>query len=171
MNGVVFSKTVLGTEELQQRQMRLHPRVRSLLVMVDGKQPADQLVAALAAAGVTAEHLQQLREAGLIEPVSPAQAATPQAGNVGLLSELPQQVSADESSRKMSLYRIYGEVIRTAFGPKGASLQKKLDAAASIADYFTLGNEIIVALNQSQRVEQAAEFKSRVKPHLRGAAA
>ena len=77
MDGVVYAKTVFGVDELQQRQMRLHPRLRTLLVMVDGKQTAGELIRTLAAAGVTQEHLQQLQDAGLIQPTQPAPAPKP----------------------------------------------------------------------------------------------
>jgi len=171
MDGVVFAKTVFGVDELQQRQMRLHPRLRTLLVMVDGKQPASQLVQTLSAAGVTEAHLQQLQDAGLIQPVqSPTHplSPTPSKPNfASLLTILPDEVPKDESSRLMSLYRIYGEVIRESFGPRAGAYLKKLDQATRIRDYIMLGNEIITTLNQTQRVEQAVAFKTCVKPYLR----
>ncbi|GAB2891260.1 hypothetical protein GCM10027046_20030 [Uliginosibacterium flavum] len=168
MDAVVFTKTVFGIDELQQRQMRLHPRLRTLLVMVDGKQPAHHLVKTLSAAGVTEAHLQELQDAGLIQPVHvpPAQApASPV--SAALLTILPDEVPADESSRLMSLYRLYAEMINEVFGSKGGAYQKKLAQSARIGDYIALGNEIITALNQSMRIEQAVAFKARVKPYLR----
>ncbi|MBS1210910.1 MAG: hypothetical protein H6R19_3308 [Proteobacteria bacterium] len=168
MDGVVFAKTVFGVDELQQRQMRLHPRLRTLLVMVDGKQTASQLVKTLSAAGVTEEHLQQLQDAGLIQPVQvPPPAPVSKPVSASLLTVLPDEVPKDESSRLMSLYRIYGEVIRESFGSRANAYLKKLDKAARIGDYIALGNEIITALNQSMRVEQAVAFKTCVKPYLR----
>lgn len=169
MDGVVFTKTVFGVDELQQRQMRLHPRLRTLLVMVDGKQPAGQLVKTLAAAGVTDEHLQQLQDAGLIQPLQapPVKAISNKPVPAALLTVMPDEVPTDESSRMMTLYRLYGEMIRDSFGTRGVSYQKKLDQAARIGDYIALGNEIITALNKTMRVDQAVAFKTRVKPYLR----
>ena len=169
MDGVVFTKTVSGIDELQQRQMRLHPRLRNLLVMVDGKQTAGQLVKTLAAAGVNEGHLQQLQDAGLIQPLSQA-SGSPQPGvppQADLLTVGPAEVPKDESSRMMSLFRIYGEIIREMFGARAGDRLKKLDNARCVADYIVLGNEIIAALNQSSRIEEAVIFKTRVKPYLR----
>lgn len=168
MDAVVFTKTVFGIDELQQRQMRLHPRLRTLLVMVDGKQPAHHLVKTLSAAGVTEAHLQELQDAGLIQPVHVPQAQAPASPvSAALLTILPDEVPADESSRLMSLYRLYAEMINEVFGSKGGAYQKKLAQSARIGDYIALGNEIITALNQSMRIEQAVAFKARVKPYLR----
>lgn len=173
MDSVVFTKTVFGVDELQQRQMRLHPRLRTLLVMVDGKQPARQLVQTLAAAGVTEAHLQELLDAGLIQPLQavpvPVQAppTVKQPDPTALLTVVPDDVPRDESSRMMSLFRLYGEMIRESFGTKGGAFQKKLEKATCVRDYVALGNDIIVALNQSMRVEQAVAFKARIRPYLR----
>ncbi|MDP5240093.1 hypothetical protein Q9Q94_11165 [Uliginosibacterium sp. 31-16] len=170
MDGVVFTKTVFGVDELRQRQMRLHPRLRTLLVMIDGKRPAQQLIKTLEAAGITEEHLKQLQDAGLIQPLlsPPPRPVNNGPASAGLLTVVsPNEVPADESSRLMSLYRIYGDMIRDAFGAKGATYQGKLVQAARISDYIALGNEIITALNRSARVEQAVAFKARVKPYLR----
>lgn len=170
MEAVVFTKTVFGIDELQQRQMRLHPRLRTLLVMVDGKQPAHHLVKTLSAAGVTEAHLQELQDAGLIQPVHVPQAqvqAPASPVSAALLTVLPDEVPVDESSRLMSLYRLYAEMIKDSFGSKGGVYQKKLAESARIGDYIALGNEIITALNQSMRIEQAVAFKTRVKPYLR----
>lgn len=186
MSGIVFSKTAFGVDELQQRQMRLHPRLRTLLVMVDGKQTGTQLVQTLAAAGITEEHLQQLQDAGLIQPIHGgagpqpvvppvAVAGTAEDGSgrdkpaqtpATLMAMPPEKIPSDESGRLMGLFRIYGEVIGTV-GSDGRPLRKKLDKAASIRDYISLGNEIITLLNRSSRVEQAVAFKVRVKPYLR----
>lgn len=172
MDAVVFTKTVFGIDELQQRQMRLHPRLRTLLVMVDGKQPAHHLVKTLSAAGVTEAHLQELQDAGLIQPLQVQAAPEPQNTqsspvSAALLTLLSDEVPADESSRLMSLYRLYAEMIKDAFGSKAAPYQKKLAESARIGDYIRLGNEIITALNKSGRIEQAVAFKARVKPYLR----
>jgi hypothetical protein len=167
MDGVVFTKTVFGIDELQQRQMRLHPRLRTLLVMVDGKQAATQLVKTLAVAGVTDEHLQQLQDAGLIQAVQSPPPPQSVPVSAALLTLLPDEVPADESSRLMSLYRLYAETINESFGAKGGAYQKKLAQCARVGDYVALGNEIITALNLSKRVEQAVAFKARVKPYLR----
>ena len=47
--GVVFAKTVKGQQEMANRTGALTPRVRRVLIMVDGKKTVDELRGALAA--------------------------------------------------------------------------------------------------------------------------
>ncbi|NSL55219.1 helix-turn-helix domain-containing protein [Uliginosibacterium aquaticum] len=183
MDRLVFAKTSAGLDEIQQRQMRLHPRVRSLLILVDGKQPVSELRGKFAVDPVILqEHLELLQEAGLIHPVVESVEPTPHTGpasNLPEVVELPAQGEAswmsemqsplpsDESSRLMALYRIYTETISASFAAKSAPYLKELDKAARIGDYIALGNKIITALNKSARVNLAVEFKRKVKPLLR----
>ena len=64
---VVFSKTEKGQAEIAQRTLRLHPRERRVLILVDGKRTVQQL-RELALADDLTHTLGQLEEAGLIEP-------------------------------------------------------------------------------------------------------
>ena len=48
--GVVFAKTPLGQEEMEQRSGKLTPRVRRVLIFVDGKRTVDDLRAMTQAA-------------------------------------------------------------------------------------------------------------------------
>jgi hypothetical protein len=170
MDGVVFTKTMFGIDELQRRQMRLHPRLRTLLVMVDGKKTGIQLIRTLATAGVTEAHLQQLQEAGLIQPVRATGESAAEPGKAvaaTLISIPPEQVPADELSRFMNLQRIFSEAIDETYGKKSGFYLQKLEAVERIRDYIVLGNEIITTLNRSARVDKAVAFKARIKPFLR----
>lgn len=177
MDGVIYTKTVFGIDELQQRQLGLPPRLRTLLVMVDGKQTSTQLVSTLAPAGITEEHLLQLQDAGLIQPLQKlvrSSADDRDAGRLATLMSIPQpieMVPPDEAGRLMALQRIYRETIPEVFsGPAADNAGKKLEQAASIRDFISLGNDIISELNTSKRVPLAVAFKSRVKPYLRAGA-
>lgn len=174
MDGVIYTKTVFGIDELQQRQLGLPPRLRTLLVMVDGKQTSTQLVNTLASAGITEEHLLQLQDAGLIQPlqkVVKASGEERESGRLATLMSIPQpieMVPPDQVGRLMALQRIYRETIPEVFsGSAAEAAGKKLEQAASIRDFISLGNDIISELNISKRIQLAVAFKSRVKPYLR----
>lgn len=187
MDGVVFAKTSAGLEEIQQRRVQLHPRARALLILVDGKQVVTELISKFAAApDLVHAHLLQLQDAGLIQaqaPVVPAEPIAPPAstGPISVqpmppnptpfsephTSSLPISVPPDESSRLMALYRIYTEIINSCFANRPGPYQKKLNQAVRIGDYIALGNEIILALNKTDRVPQAIAFKTQVRPLLK----
>jgi hypothetical protein len=79
----VFRKTVAGSQEVIQRNTPdLPPRVRTLLVMVDGRTPADALLTRLSALQVNEAAFQMLVDRGLVEPASQP-APTPGAPDAG----------------------------------------------------------------------------------------
>ena len=67
--GVVFTKTDKGRTEITERTEGLHPRMRRILIMVDGKRTVDELREFVAADDLT-HSLGELEEAGFIEALS-----------------------------------------------------------------------------------------------------
>lgn len=63
---IVFAKSTRGQQEIQQRSGELTPRVRRLLILVDGKRSVDELRQAFPADDLT-HSLGLLEETGLIE--------------------------------------------------------------------------------------------------------
>mgnify|MGYP003576481786 CR=1 FL=1 len=55
-----FAKTEKGREEIRDRKYALQPRLRTLLVMIDGSKTADELVQAAKRLGGGQEILQEL---------------------------------------------------------------------------------------------------------------
>lgn len=68
-----YRKSRIGQAEIETRALRLHPRLRNLLIMVDGKRDVGALQTLLAYD--PAATLQELIAFGLVEPV-PQRAAT-----------------------------------------------------------------------------------------------
>lgn len=68
----VFDKTEKGREEIATRKYHLSPRARSLLVMIDGKQTADDLLKKVAGLGLTEQCMADLLKDGYIREASPA---------------------------------------------------------------------------------------------------
>jgi len=64
---IIYRKSPQGLAEIDTRTRRLSPRVRSALVMVDGRRSVDELHQLIAQAD---EALQELLAAGLIEPLT-----------------------------------------------------------------------------------------------------
>jgi hypothetical protein len=63
----VYTKTPAGQKEILDRRLRLHPRLRSLLVLIDGRRCADELLQTLSAVGISGASLGELQQLGLIE--------------------------------------------------------------------------------------------------------
>ena len=82
---MVFDKTAKGREEIASRRYRLASRLRTLLVLADGKQDREGLLKMVAGIGLDAVALEQLLNDGFIEcrivepppaPSGPTAAAT-----------------------------------------------------------------------------------------------
>jgi hypothetical protein len=65
-----FTKTEKGQEEIRSRTYRLQPKPRALLVIVDGKKAADELLQTATGLGGGPELLESLIKDGFIQEVS-----------------------------------------------------------------------------------------------------
>src|SRR5690349_174575 len=72
--GDIYRKSALGAAEIAARKMKLNPRLRTMLILVDGVQPEFMLREEAAKVGAPANFLDELLKAGLIEKAGRAQA-------------------------------------------------------------------------------------------------
>lgn len=71
LSEAVFRKSPQGVQTIASRERRIAPRLRSLLILVDGKRPFAELARLGAALGEPDALLGQLVDAGLVEAVEP----------------------------------------------------------------------------------------------------
>lgn len=89
----VFEKTEAGAEEVKARTRRLPPRLRAMLIMVDGNTTVDKLEAAAATLGAPQDFLDSLLEHGLIRRREAAAAAE---RSVDVNLDLPSRPGASQ---------------------------------------------------------------------------
>jgi hypothetical protein len=77
----IYSKTPRGLQEISDRALKLPPKLRQLLIMVDGESDVATLVERFEAVGNVAGHLSALEQLGLIE--AKAGTSTPAPAAVG----------------------------------------------------------------------------------------
>jgi len=65
--GTIYRKTERGGAEVGERKLKLNPRVRTMLILVDGELDESALVERASQIGAPEDFLQQLLAAGLIE--------------------------------------------------------------------------------------------------------
>ena len=68
-DGDVYRKTAQGDTEVKERKLRLSPRLRTMLILIDGHQTESQLREEAAGIGAPEDFLDQLMAAGLIERI------------------------------------------------------------------------------------------------------
>lgn len=175
MNGLVYAKTTAGLQEVQLRHARLHPRARSLLILIDGKQCVNDLCGKFATPALVQEYLDVLQEKGLIQALSSHSndklVEVLHAGEAqhaeALLSEQQSLPPAGKAERLAALRAIILGAIEEHFAEAPDPFLEPLGRARRLRDFVAIGNEIITVLNRSNRIQFAVEFKQKVKPLLR----
>jgi hypothetical protein len=168
----LFDKTDKGREEIATRKHHLAPRLRSLLVMIDGKHTAEDLLQKVSGIGLTEQNLNELHEQGFIHakaetivttaggaPVvaEPVIQAPPAATAVANTSVLPEGQSQFEA-----IYRFYTETIKSTVGLRGYGLQLKVEKASSIDEFRQLRQSYLEAVLKAQGPEMARSLRDRL---------
>ncbi|HEX5127342.1 MAG TPA: hypothetical protein VFW00_11425 [Rhodocyclaceae bacterium] len=163
MQDNVFIKTPAGTEEIRTRQLRLTPRLRSLLVLIDGKHSADKLLEMLKAIGVTMENVQELLDMGLIvhagrTTVMPFETTSPVAEVMPVAEPI-----TEGSGQLAALYSLFNGFIRPTFGLRGFMLQMQLEKCTSLDDYRALSHDVLTSLQDLQGEAAVSSLMSRIE--------
>jgi hypothetical protein len=145
----IYRKTVKGQEEVATRGNQLSARVRTLLVMVDGKSSGAELLAKGKAFGDAAAFIEQLVAGGFIEAIEAA-VAVPGAPDVSL-EEIKQFASHQVIDR---------------LGPTADALTLTLESAGTVAE---LGAALVTCRDAIQAVagrRKAEEFWTAVAARM-----
>lgn len=165
-----YRKSPLGSEEIAQRKLQLPPRLRSLLIMVDGKRSVTDL-AKLSPVPVD-EALGALLSHGLIEP-QPLAARSGSGGGsssrsatAGPPTTAPTEAPATEVPVPdfPALRRDAARQLIDLTGPMGESLAIKMESAASFQALKPM-LQMAAQLVKNTRGRQAAQdFLTRFDP-------
>ena len=85
----IYHKTARGTEAIAKRSVPLTPRLRSMLILVDGHRSCAELLKLAQGLGEGGNALEQLVAEGLIEPAARATPAAAPAVDTGPASQPP----------------------------------------------------------------------------------
>ena len=160
----IFDKTDKGREEIATRKHQLPTRLRTLLVMVDGKQSDEELLKKVAGLGLTAENMTELLNNGFIrvmEEVQPAHVTPtpiqPLATHASTATEI-----LDSASQFQAIYQFYTETIKSTIGLRGYTLQLKVEKAGSIDEFRALRDPYLEAVLKSKGNEVARSLRTRL---------
>lgn len=163
MATIIFDKTDKGREEIATRKFQLPPKMRTLLVMIDGKHTADELLQKIGGLGFTSDSLNDLMNNGFIHqvasieaPAAPAPAAAPEP----VAAAAPAAGSANQFQ---ALYQFYTETIKSTVGLwSGYGLQLKVEKAATIDDMRDLREPYLEAVLKARGNEMAQSLRARL---------
>jgi len=159
---VIYHKSAKGAEAIATRQHGLSQKLRSMLIMIDGKRSVDDLLRISPMLGDTEQLLGQLLDQGFIEPfavAAPAPAAT----------SAPAPLAAATGKQSGSLIEAQRFVVRRLtdiLGPNAEELCLRIEAARNLHDFQTAVARAEGMLRQYVSSHTAAEFMAEAQAHM-----
>ena len=167
MNTSIYDKTAKGKEEIATRKYQLATRLRTLLVLIDGRRTEEELLRNVAGLGLGASALAELVEHGyIVLATSYASLAEPSLAEPPAPSPVPEPA---QYAQFQAIYDFYNNTIKNTIGLRGFTLQLKVEKASSVAELRELRQAYIEAVQKARGSETAAAL-ARQLDHLLGAA-
>jgi|BarGraIncu00222A_1022003.scaffolds.fasta_scaffold174079_1 hypothetical protein len=123
----IYVKTEKGREEIQTRRSQLPPTLRTLLIMIDGRSSAGEILKQVGPMGITADALEQLIAQGLVALDRPAPAAQP--------ASVVEAVATDalpDSERFLAARQFMTDTVVNAMGLRSFMFTLKLEKAETL---------------------------------------
>ena len=159
--GDIYKKTEKGQAEIRHRKLKLSPRLRTMLLLIDGARPELTLLEEGAKLGAPPDFLQQLAAAGLVE-----KAAGAGPGGAASAPE-PATTGRDEFTRFREAKHFMNTTIVDALGIKSFFFTMKLERAGVTADLVELLEAYEEAITKAEGEEIAQVFMERLREMLR----
>lgn len=150
---IVYRKTAKGQAEIETRADRLAPRLRTALILVDGRRGSDDLARLFPAEPEAT--LRALLERGYVEVVGVT--ATP--GIAAREADLPIELPAADPQAFARLRRDAVRHITDRLGPQADSIATRIEKAADagqLVPHFQLARQV---LRDQRGAAAAAEFE------------
>jgi hypothetical protein len=154
--GDIYRKTDRGAAEIADRRMKVSPRLRTMLILIDGARPEFLVKEEGEKVGAPPDFLEQLVALGLIEKVGRASAAPAGAPR-----------SADEFMRFRAAKDFMNTTIVDALGMKSFFFTMKLERAGTVADLREIEPAYREALAKAVGEAEAEVLAGRLDEMLR----
>jgi hypothetical protein len=165
--GAIYTKTALGTAEIADRKLRLPPRLRTMLILIDGHQPEFLIKEEAEKVGAPADFLDQLMTRGLIEKSGQIAVAanSPDVGPASTpFAPVPQ---ADEFTRFRAAKDFMNITVVDALGIRSFFFTLKLERAGNVADLRELVDTYRGCIVKGEDEAQAEVLTKRLREMLR----
>lgn len=167
MTNSMFDKTDKGREEIATRKHQLASRLRTLLVLVDGKHTVDDLLKKIGGLGLDEQSISELQRDGFIHDdpqniVDSMKSGSPDTS--GLISEPSASTDflPEGETQFEAIYHFYNETIKSTVGLRGYALQLKVERCNSIEDFRQLRKSYLEAVLKAKGNEMARSLRDRL---------
>jgi hypothetical protein len=152
----IVIKTAAGADELKSRSHKLSPRLRTMLIMIDGSLSVGQLKHAAASLSVPGDFVEQLLGDGLIELVPVA----------GKASVAPVLDVRSEAERFGEARKLMNDTVVDALGIRAFFFTLKLEKCYTRADLLALLPDYQKAIGKGSGAEVAKVLEQRARDLL-----
>jgi predicted secreted protein len=120
----IYAKTPAGSAEVRSRKLKLAPKLRTMLILVDGHKPVGALRDEASACGMPSDCIEQLESLGLVESLgAAAPVAAPAPG-----------AFPDAFERFRAAQKFMNDTVVNALGIKAFFFTMKLERTATVDD-------------------------------------
>lgn len=160
----IYHKTPKGAQAIANRQSGLSPKLRSLLIMVDGKRASPELTALTTAAGDCEQMLSQLAQDGLIEPVGGTLpvSAVPDAPLSERVATTPAPLVAASLPEAK---RFTSHLLVDMLGPTSDVLCIKIESAGNLAEFVSAVKRARDVVRDIKGASAAERFIAQIELH------
>lgn len=166
----VFTKTEKGSEEIKSRKYKLSPKLRTMLILIDGTKPAAALTEQAAKLGVEENFLETLHSQGFItKPIDAEPTPAPASGALGVApaeSASPAVPATDDFERYTRARKFMTDTAAEALGIKAFFFTLKIEKCANLNDLKALVPDYSKALAKNRGVEEAQVFLNKLRELL-----
>ncbi len=157
--GTIYRKTRIGHAEIETRALRLLPRMRNLLIIVDGRRDVDDLRALLGYE--PSASLRELLAYGLIEAVAQRASSVATAGGDAAPTTQPAMLDPAtlEQLRKDAV-----RAVNDALGPAAETTAVRMERATTEAELRTLVERAASTISAVRGAAAARAFVERFAP-------
>jgi len=155
MPNIIFDKTDKGREEIISRKYRLASRLRTLLVMVDGKHSSKDLLSKVASLGLNQSSIDDLEQQGFIQ-----RHGAPAVVEANADDSQNSQINSIELFQV--LHDFYTESIKQNLGLRGYNVQFIVERASTLQDFHELRGPFLDAINKAHSEKRALEIRDQL---------
>ena len=163
--GAIYAKTPVGAEEVKNRKIKLAPKVRTMLILIDGTKPVLVLREEAEALGVPPDFIEQLEKLGLIKPIGGVGAAA--AGAAARPDAVPSPISKmDPVARFRAAQQFMNDTAVNALGIKAFFFTLKLEKCSTVEDLREMVEPYREAITKGSGPAEAEVMARRVEEML-----
>lgn len=149
----VYEKTEAGTQEVAQRKVKMAPRLRMMLILVDGETAEGTLLDEARKIGAPEDCLSQLAAMGFVRPVA-GDAATATAGVRPRVTPAQRFTAAKEFMTATA---------SSTLGLRAFLFILKLEKASTVEDLRALAPDFVAGLRKAAGDEEARVLGARLE--------